>query len=100
MKKIGVMLLLVAVGIGIGLAVSSKIAPVQAKNAPGTGFAAVPGGLGAEARVRGHLGIGYLGRLNDRFSLRVDVRDVLTVGFTAPADNIEVLGGAELVLWK
>jgi DNA-binding beta-propeller fold protein YncE len=48
MKKIGVMLLLVAVGIGIGLAVSSKIAPVQAKNAPGTGFAAVPGGLGAE----------------------------------------------------
>ena len=63
-------------------------------------YQVVSGGLGAEARVRGHLGIGYLGRLNDRFSLRVDVRDVLTVGFTAPADNIEVLGGAELVLWK
>jgi hypothetical protein len=48
MKKLGVMLLLVALGIGIGLVISTRLAPVQAKGEPGEGFAAVPGALGAQ----------------------------------------------------
>jgi len=55
--------------------------------------------LGTGEAFRGHLGIGYLARLNDRFSVRVDVRDVLSAGFSGPADNLEILGGAEVVLW-
>ena len=47
MKKIGVMLLLVALGIGIGLVIS-KTRAGAGQGRPGTGFAAVPGTLGGE----------------------------------------------------
>src|ERR1700674_2095991 len=48
MRKVLLMLSMVAVGVGIGLMISGKVAPAAAASKPGTGFAAVPGGLGSE----------------------------------------------------
>jgi len=39
---------MVALGVGIGLTISGRLAPVEAKSKPGTGFAAIPGNLGSE----------------------------------------------------
>src|SRR5580700_2004389 len=47
-RKISLMLLTLALGVGIGLWISAKLKPVEAQSKPGTGFAAVPGGLGSE----------------------------------------------------
>ena len=48
MRRIGVMLLMVALGIGIGLWISAKLRPVEAQAKPGAGFSAVPDSLGSE----------------------------------------------------
>jgi hypothetical protein len=48
MRKVWLMLSMVAVGVGIGLMISGRLAPAAAASKPGTGFAAVPGGLGSE----------------------------------------------------
>ena len=48
MRKVWLMLLMVALGVGIGLTISGRLAPVEAKSKPGTGFAAIPGTLGSE----------------------------------------------------
>src|SRR5581483_1098015 len=49
MRKLSLMLVMLALGIAIGLAVSGRLASVQAaRSKPGTGFAAVPGTLGSE----------------------------------------------------
>src|SRR5580692_6958824 len=48
MRKAGMFLLMVALGVGIGLMISGKLAPVEGQANPGTGFAAVPGGVGSE----------------------------------------------------
>src|SRR5258708_32798721 len=48
MRKLWLMLSILAVGIGIGVTISNKIGLVEAKGKPGAGFAAVPGALGAE----------------------------------------------------
>ena len=48
MRRVWLMLLMLALGVGIGLMVSSKLAHVQAQATPGSGFAAVPGELGSE----------------------------------------------------
>ncbi|MDP9052774.1 MAG: hypothetical protein M3N93_00500 [Acidobacteriota bacterium] len=42
------MLSILALGVGIGLTISGRLAPVQARSNPGTGFAAVPGSVGSE----------------------------------------------------
>lgn len=48
MRKIWLMLLMLALGVGIGLAISGRLASVEARSKPGAGFAAIPGGLGSE----------------------------------------------------
>src|SRR5271169_1421182 len=48
MRKFGVMLLMVSVGVGIGLMISGRLVHVSARTKPGTGFAAVPGAVGAQ----------------------------------------------------
>ena len=48
MRKVWLMLLMVALGVGIGLTISGRLASVEAKSKPGTGFAAIPGNLGSE----------------------------------------------------
>jgi hypothetical protein len=48
MRKIWLMLAMLALGIGIGLTISARLALVQAQAKPGAGFAAVPGSLGSE----------------------------------------------------
>ncbi len=45
MRKTWPMLLMLALGVGIGLLISARLASVQARSKPGTGFAAVPGAL-------------------------------------------------------
>src|ERR1043166_981028 len=48
MRKVGVMLAMLALGVGLGLLISGRLAPVQGQAKPGTGFAAIPGTLGSE----------------------------------------------------
>ena len=48
MKKVGLMFLMLVVGVTIGVRISGRLAPVEGQAKPGTGFAAVPGALGAE----------------------------------------------------
>ncbi len=48
MRKIWLMLLMLAIGIAIGLTISNRLASVAAQSKPGAGFAAVPGSLGSE----------------------------------------------------
>jgi hypothetical protein len=48
MRRVWLMLVVLALGVGIGLMISGKLGRVEAQSKPGTGFAAVPGGLGSE----------------------------------------------------
>src|SRR5258708_28069401 len=48
MKKASVMLLMVTLGVLIGLAISGKLAPVEARTAPGARYAAGPGAVGSQ----------------------------------------------------
>src|SRR6266851_2980575 len=48
MRRVWLMLVVLALGVGIGLTISGKLGRVEAQSKPGTGFAAVPGGLGSE----------------------------------------------------
>ena len=48
MRKVGLMLGILAIGVGLGVWISGKLLPVQGQARPGAGFAAVPGALGAE----------------------------------------------------
>src|SRR5580692_11763512 len=48
MRKIWLMLSMLALGVGIGFTISARLASVQAKSKPGTGFAAIPGTVGSE----------------------------------------------------
>jgi hypothetical protein len=57
--------------------------------------------LGKDADLRLHGGVGLRGALNDWFSLRADVRDVITDGFDKSiGNNLEVLLGVEAYLWQ
>ena len=47
MRKICLMLAMLALGVGIGLKISSKLGHVEAQT-PGAGFAAVPGEVGSQ----------------------------------------------------
>ena len=48
MRKVGLMLLMLALGVGIGVRISGRMAQVEGQAKPGAGFAAVPGELGSE----------------------------------------------------
>src|SRR4029077_10418490 len=48
MRKLALIIVLLAIGAGIGFWVSSKRMPVEGQAKPGAGFAALPGSLGGE----------------------------------------------------
>ena len=52
MRKVGVVLLMVALGVVLGMMISGKLAPVEGQAKPGTGFAGVPGAVGSEDLIR------------------------------------------------
>ena len=62
-------------------------------------YQVVSGLLGTDLSGRGHLGVGFRGRVARWLSLRADVRDVISSGFeTGGANNLEMLAGAEILL--
>jgi len=48
MRKLALMIVILAIGVGIGFEVSNRRAPVEGQAKPGAGFAAIPGTLGSE----------------------------------------------------
>src|SRR5580704_857850 len=48
MRKVGLMLLMLAIGVTVGVRISGRLSPVEGQAKPGTGFAAVPGAVGGE----------------------------------------------------
>lgn len=62
-------------------------------------YQVVSGRLGTDLSARGHLGVGFRGRVASWLALRADARDVISRGFeTGGANNVELLAGAEILL--
>ncbi len=64
----------------------------------GGAYQVVAGKLGTDLSARGHLGVGFRGRVAKWLSLRADARDVISKGFEpGGSNNLEVLAGAEIL---
>src|SRR6266699_4185920 len=48
MRKLGLIVVVLAIGVGIGFWISNRRAAVEGQEKPGAGFAAIPGSLGSE----------------------------------------------------
>ena len=62
-------------------------------------YQVVAGKLGNDVTARGHLGVGFRGRVAKWLALRADARDVVSKGFEpGGANNIELFAGSEILL--